>query len=503
MKKIYTIIIIFLLSICSFSLANSKYLRWAADAEGNAPFIFQDPRIPSNLIGFEVDIVNELANEMDLEPVFIQNQWDGLIAGLSRDDYDIAINGLEITEDRKHQVNFSIPYYITYEQLVVRKGTKGITSLIDLIGKKAGALENSLAERILNSQQGVTVKTYEGEVNAFSDMLNGRLDVVLVDSPIALYYASWNDDYEMVGEPIGNVMYAVVCRKQDTVLLKQINKALTNIINNGKLREILEQWNLWNEKMSDYTKDDDPTNIMPEKFNEFIESQGKEADFDTIFKRYVGYLPLIGKAALTTLWLSMVSMVVAILSGLFIALVRVYAPFPFSQMAVIYIEIIRGTPLLIQLFFIFYALPSIGITLSPELAAIFGLGFNYAAYEAENFRAGLFSVPRGQMEAAISLGMNRRQSLRHVVLPQAIRLVIPPLTNDYISLLKDSSLVAIITMVELTKVYTQISQAHYDYFIPGIIVAGIYLLLGLPFVRLSRYFENKYSLDKQIKKMYN
>jgi polar amino acid transport system substrate-binding protein len=502
MRKYFIIIIYFFLIFCGISAANSQYLRWAADAEGNAPFIFQDPRIPSNLIGFEVDIVEELANEMGLEPVFVQNQWDGLIAGLSRDDYDIAINGLEITEDRKQQVNFSIPYYITFEQLVVKKGTKGINSLIDLVGKRAGALKNSLAERILNSQQDVIVKTYEGEVNAFSDMLNGRLDAVLVDSPIALYYASWNEDYELVGEPIGDVLYGIVCRKQDSTLINDINNALNNMIESGKLREILEQWNLWNEKMADYTNDNEPTNIMPDKFNEFIESQGKTADFDTLFNRYVGYLPLIGKAALTTLWLSIVAMIVAIIAGLIIALVRVYAPFPFAQLAVLYIEIIRGTPLLIQLFFIFYALPSIGITLSPELAAILGLGFNYAAYEAENFRAGLFSVPRGQMEAAISLGMNRRQSLRFVVLPQAIRLVIPPLTNDYISLLKDSSLVAIITMVELTKVYTQISQAHYDYFIPGIIVAGIYLLLGLPFVRLSRYFENRFSLDKQVKRMY-
>ena len=152
---------------------------------------------------------------------------------------------------------------------------------------------------------------------------------------------------------------------------------------------------------------------------------------------------------------------------------------------------------MISLYFIFYAAPSIGITLSPFLAAVIGLGLNYAAYEAENYRAGLTSVPRGQMEAAFSLGMSRRQSLKHVILPQAIRLVIPPITNDFISLLKDSSLVSVITLVELTKVYFQLASRYYDFIGIGIFIAIVYLLLGLPFVKLSKMAENKYIVDNR------
>jgi polar amino acid transport system substrate-binding protein len=169
-------------------------------------------------------------------------------------------------------------------------------------------------------------------------------------------------------------------------------------------------------------------------------------------------------------------------------------------LAVAYIEIIRGTPLLIQLYFIFYALPSIGIKLSPFFAAILALGLNYAAYEAENYRAGLFSVPRGQMEAAISLGMSRMQALRHIILPQAVRLVIPPMTNDFISLLKDSSLVSVITMVELTKLYGQLASTYFDYIGTGIIIATVYLIIGLPFVKLSKMAENRFSTDKRKRK---
>jgi len=158
--------------------------------------------------------------------------------------------------------------------------------------------------------------------------------------------------------------------------------------------------------------------------------------------------------------------------------------------------VIRGTPLLIQLFIIFYGLPSLGIRLSPLWAAVIGLGLNYAAYEAENYRAGIQAVPRGQLDAALALGLTRAQTIRRVILPQAVRLVIPPVTNDFIALLKDSSLVSVITMVELTKVYGQLASTYYDYIGIGILAASIYFLMGLPIARLSRYVEGRLAYMK-------
>src|SRR5207244_7091453 len=121
---------------------------------------------------------------------------------------------------------------------------------------------------------------------------------------------------------------------------------------------------------------------------------------------------------------------------------------------------------------------------------------NYSAYEAENYRAGIQSIPGTQMEAALALGMNRRQALRHVIIPQAMRLVIPPVTNDFIALLKDSSLVSVITMVELTKAYSQLASTYYDYIGIGILVASIYFFMGLPIARLSRYVEGRLAYMK-------
>lgn len=495
MKK-YLIICFLILNISIVTAQKNRQLRWAADAEGNAPYIFQDPRVPTNLIGFEVDIANALAKEMGLQAVFVQNQWDGLIPGLERDDYDIAINGLEITEDRKAEVFFSEPYYVTYEQLVVRANQEDINSLADLVGRKTGALKFSLAERILQAKSGINILSYEAEVNSFEDLKNNRIDASLVDAPIALYYVGWNAEYKLVGQPIGEVTYGIAISKRNPELHKKINEAIQKISKNGKLREILQKWNLWNMMMAKYLNDNTASNIPPTNYDYYMSAQGKELTFWMKMSRYLDFLPVLGKGALMTLQITIASMMIAMFFGLIIALLRVYAPKPISIIAVAYIEIIRGTPLLIQLFFIFYALPTIGIKLSPFIAAVIGLGMNYAAYEAENYRAGLFSVSIGQMEAALSLGMRRRDALRYIIIPQAIKLVIPPVTNDFISLLKDSSLVSVITMVELTKVYGQLASTYYDYIGTGIIVAVIYLLLGLPFVKISKFFEKKLTLEK-------
>jgi polar amino acid transport system substrate-binding protein len=152
---------------------------------------------------------------------------------------------------------------------------------------------------------------------------------------------------------------------------------------------------------------------------------------------------------------------------------------------------------LIQLFLIYYGLPEIGVRLNPFFAGILGLGMNYAASEAENYRAGIQSIPRGQTEAALALGMSRWQTLRQVVLPQALRVVIPPVTNDFIAMFKDSSIVSVITMVELTKVYGMLAMSTYDYIGLGLMTAGIYFALSYPASILAHRLEKKLSYDRR------
>jgi polar amino acid transport system substrate-binding protein len=162
-----------------------------------------------------------------------------------------------------------------------------------------------------------------------------------------------------------------------------------------------------------------------------------------------------------------------------------------------YVEVMRGTPLLIQLFLIYYGLPQIGIKLNAALAAILGLGLNYAASEAENYRAGIQAVPVGQMEASQALGMGRWQSLRHIVLPQALPLVIPPVTNDFIAMFKDSSLVSVITMMELTKMYGILAMTTDDFIGVGLMTAAIYFAMSYPASLLAHRLERKLRHDRR------
>lgn len=468
-----------------------KILRWGGDSEGGFPYMFPDPKDPKKLIGFEVDIVDALAEEMGRKPVYVNNAWDNLIPGLDRNLYDIAINGLEVTPEHEEAINFSIPYYKTYLQLAVRRKDDSVKNLQDLKGKVAGTLKESYAQMVLEEVGDVEIRTYIVEANTYEDLANGRLDAALFDQPIALYSAGFNPEIKFVGPPIGEITYAIAVRKKDKELLAEVNRALVALRDNGKLREIYDKWNLWTPVMATEFNDFDPPKYEPVFYNQWAETHRPNLTMQKRMERYWDVMPLFAKGALVTMEVSIVAMVIAISLGLILAVTRVFAPGWLALIATWYVEIVRGTPVLIQLFFIFYGLPSVGIKFSPFWAGAIGLGLNYAAYEAEIYRTGLFAIPRTQWESALALGMTRWQAMREVILPQAVRVVIPPITNDFISLLKDSSLVSIITMVDLTKVYGQVSATYYDYFGPGIIVAIIYLLLGLPFVRFARFTEKR------------
>lgn len=471
--------------------------RYGADLEGGVPYVYKESENSDRLIGFEVEIIEALAKRMGMTTQHVQNDWDKLIPGLQRDLYDIAIQGQEITPEHEEAVAFTVPYYVTYLQLAVPRNSFLVNSLEDCKGRAVGTLKESQAYYVLESLGDVDIRAYATEVNGYDDLGIGRIDATLFDGPVALYYAGPRPDIKFVGPEIGRIVYGFAIAQKNEELLEAVNAGLMEMRENGELRAILERWNLWNEAVAGEFGDYGPSTAEPVVYNEWVEKQRPNSPIVERLLRYVRFLPILGRAALITMEVSICAMLLAIIAGFLLAVLRVYAPRPLSLLATVYIEIIRGTPVLIQLFFIFYGLPSLGIRLSPFVAGVVGLGLNYAAYEAENYRAGLMSVPRTQMEAALALAMTRWQAIRHVIAPQAIRVSLPPVTNDFISLLKDSSLVSVITMVELTKVYGQLATTYYDYFGTGILVAVIYLLLGLPFVRLARWTERRLTVDNR------
>jgi polar amino acid transport system substrate-binding protein len=479
--------------------AQTPELTFGADAKSDAPYAFADPADNTRLIGFEKEIIDAVATRMGRTARLVQNDWDALIPGLNRGLYDVVMNGLEITPEHEQAVDFSIPYYTTFEQLAVRTGDP-YRSLANLSGHKVGTLKASLGERILQAAGNLNVVSYDEETDAYSDLANGRVDAVLLDYPIALYYATPNPALRLVGEPIGRIRYGIAIRKSDTALRRQIDRALGDVIASGDLRQILERWNLWTPTMAAELNDFAPSATTPVMYQYFLSATAPVSGWRATLQRYASFLPLLAQAAVVTLEVSVLGMVVAIVVGLGLAIARRHGKPVIAALAVGYIETIRGTPLLIQILFVFYGLPNIGIKLDPFIAGVLALGLNYAAYEAENYRAGLDAIPHGQMEAAVALNLTQTQALRLVVIPQAFRIVIPVMTNDFISLLKDSSLVSVITMAELTRTYEQLSTTYYDYFGTGLLVGAVYLLIGLPFVRLARWTERRLNVDSRVRR---
>ena len=273
-------------------------LRWGADAEGGAPFIFPDREDPSRMLGFEVDLVAALAAELRREPVFVQNQWDGLVPGLRIDNYDLVVNGLEITPDREQEINFSIPYYVTFEQLTVRQDTYDINSLKDCAGKAVGTLKASLAERILEAEPGIQIRSYDGQITAYEDLALGRLDAVLMDHPIALYYGASNPKLKFAGGPIGEMKYGIGMRQQDTALLQEINTGLQRLIADGTLRRIYENWNMWTPRLAEFFGDDRASNTPPAAWQKYLKENRLERTWqDKLQKYFQTYLPRLSWAA--------------------------------------------------------------------------------------------------------------------------------------------------------------------------------------------------------------
>lgn len=207
------------------------------------------------------------------------------------------------------------------------------------------------------------------------------------------------------------------------------------------------------------------------------------------------FLPPLLKGALVTIEVSLLAFVLALVLGLLLGIARLSRLWPLRWLAAAYIQFIRGTPLLLQLFVIYYVLPFGGLVLPPFIAGVAGLSINYAAYMAEVFRSGIGAVPAGQWEAASALGMSRGLMMRRIILPQAVRIIIPALGNFFVSIFKDSSLVSVITMRDLMLSGQLLASATFRHFEIFALVAIIYFAISYPASKLSDWLEYRFSPD--------
>jgi polar amino acid transport system permease protein len=208
------------------------------------------------------------------------------------------------------------------------------------------------------------------------------------------------------------------------------------------------------------------------------------------------FLPALLEGAYLTITVSLLSFALATVIGLLVGLARISRLLPLRILATPYVQFIRGTPLLLQLFFIYYVLPYGGIILSPFVSGLLGLTLNYSAYMAEVFRGGVLAIPKGQWEAGLSVGMSRRLLLRRIILPQALRIVIPAIGNFFVSIFKDSALVSIVTMRDLMFSGQILAAATFKHFEIFAMVAVIYFVISYPTAKFVEYIEKRLDISR-------
>ena len=446
-------------------------LRWGGDMQGGEPYVFQDPRDGRRLTGFEVEIADALARRLGVRAEFVQNDWQTLIPSLERGDFDVALNGIEVTPARRARVAFTRPYYAFTETLVVRRDDRSVHGLGDLRGARVGTLEGSLALDLVRAAPGVELVLYEGVEEPYLDLERGRVRAVLLDNIIAARYGLPRPTLRAAGT-LGEGVYAIALRPSEPELLSAVDGALTATTGEGELRRILERWQLWDARQATLAGAPAPP----------VDAAAAAGT--------LAYVPLFVHGAGFTIVISVLAMAIAIAGGLVLSVARRYGGRVLAAAAGVYVEVFRGTPVLLQLYVLYYGLAPL-LTLDAFTAAVVGLGLNYAAYESELYRAGLEAVPVGQSEAALALGMSRWLALRRIVLPQALRVALPGVANDFIALLKDSSLVSVITVVELTKQMTITAVDVRGWLGPGVLCAALYLAMSYPLSRLARRLERR------------
>lgn len=211
----------------------------------------------------------------------------------------------------------------------------------------------------------------------------------------------------------------------------------------------------------------------------------------------IGFLPSLLQGAMVTIAVSLLAFGLALVFGLLLGIARISRVAPLRAVVACYIQFIRGTPLLLQLFFIYYVLPYGGIVLTPFVSGALGLTLNYAAYMAEVFRAGIQAIPKGQTEAGQSVGMSRGLLMRRIILPQAFRIIVPSIGNFFVSIFKDLALVSVITMRDLMFSGQLLASATYKHFEIFAEVAVIYFLISYPTAKFVEWVEVKVDITKR------
>ncbi|MFN7806204.1 MAG: ABC transporter permease subunit [Planctomycetaceae bacterium] len=483
------------------TVAAAEPLAWGADREGGGPYLYPDPANPARTIGFEVDLAEALARELGRPGQrHVQCDWSQILEVLARGDIEVALNGYEFTRPRAARWCPSCPYYLYQLRLCTRRSDTrlhdwdGLRSPVADARLRVGVLEESAADVLVTREFGTTceVVRYSGSIDAFEALRQGKLDATVQDNPVVTHYLEQEGlypDLDARGEPRSEGFYVIYLRPDDQALCQQLNAALEHLRASGALQTLYERYGLWNDNQA----------RLPQVWSGW-DSAPRRGDLPS-WRDLRRWIPKLLHAALVTIQLACCAMPLAMVMGLAVALGRSWSTpllggdgggwgaWLLRTVLGAYVELVRGTPLAFQLFVIYFVLPRLGVTISEFWSGVAALAINYSAYECEIFRLGLQSVPRGQMEAALSLGMSRPLAVRRIILPQAIRTVIPATANDFIALFKDTSVCSVIAVEELSKQYSIVGKSSGLFLEAAAMAAVLYLAMSYPLSLASAWLE--------------
>jgi len=406
-----------------------------------APFSYHDPATGA-LTGYDVDIAKAVAEQLGVRVEFVETPWDSIFAALEAKRFDVVANEVTITPERQAKYDLSQPYSVGEGVIVTRADDNSITSLADLKGKTtAQSITSNWAQ--VARDAGANVQSVEGFAQAITLLNQGRIDATVNDSiAVYAYLAETGDKSVKIAAQTGEKSEQGFAARKDSGYLPELNGALDQLRADGKLAAISQK----------YLKAD-------------ATGQQTAPPVRSAWQLIADNLWPLAKAALTmTIPLTVISFIIGLVIALAVALARLSSNALLSNVARFYISIIRGTPLLVQLFIVFYALPQFGVKIDPFPAAVIAFSLNVGGYAAEIIRSAIQSIPKGQWEAAETIGFTYAGALRRIILPQAARVAVPPLSNTLISLVKDTSLASTILVTELLRQAQIVAAPTFEFF---------------------------------------
>ncbi len=505
MKKLF--LSLFALLLLSFGFANraqaDEYLRigmeaayapfnWTQDDDKNGAVKIEGTNQYAN--GYDVQIAKQVAKALGKKPLVVKTSWNGLIPALTSGKLDMIIAGMSPTAERKKEIAFSNSYYTSEPVVLVNKDGSyaNAKTLKDFKGAKITSQQGVYLYNLISQLTGAKQETAMGDFAQMRQALeSGVIDGYISERPEALTAESANSKFKMIQFKKGfevneeDATIAIGMRKNDN-RLEQVNAAIAKI--SAKDQVALMDKMIQNQPVETDT------------------SKDKTTFFGQVTKILKDNWPQFLRGAGLTLLISITGTIAGLIIGLLIGVYRTAPTAKNKALALlqtlfgwflnVYIEIFRGTPMIVQSMVIYYGTAqAFGVSIDRTIAAIFIVSINTGAYMSEIVRGGIFAVDKGQFEAATALGMTHNQTMRKVVLPQVVRNILPATGNEFVINIKDTSVLNVISVVELYFSGNTIATQTYQYFQTFTIIAVIYFVLTFTVTRILRYVERRFDTD--------